>query len=413
MEPQPTSDIPLAMSFWNEPRVLSDDFSVYVTHTNQRTHRIIQDHLDQSANYNGLMDGVGPRHCPSLETKIVRFPDRTSHKVFCEPEGRDRPEIYLQGIYTAFSRAVQDAIVHSIRGLENAEIVRYGYNIEYDYVDPLQVDPSMEVPDHPGLYLAGQILGTTGYEEAAALGLLAGVNAVRAIRGEAPVILDRGRAFIGVLVDDLITKGIREPYRMLPSRAEYRITLREGNADLRLCELGHQIGLLSERRYHAFLQRREAIEALRDHVRSVRIGPADPLNHRLAVRGTPPLVHNGASLFELLRRPEVRLQDLIPIADTRDDVRQEIEIEGKYAGYLAQQERDIERLRRMESIRIPEDLEFFELNGLSIEGQDLLSRVRPRTFGQASRVPGVSQADLSTLAIHLRREPTGVVGNDR
>ena len=402
LEAQPTSETPLAFSFWSTPRVLPNDHPVHVTHTNERTHTIIQENLRESANYNGLMEGVGPRHCPSLETKIVRFPERTSHKVFCEPEGRDHPEVYLQGIYTAFSRAVQDDIVHSIRGLEEAEIARYGYNIEYDYIDPLHVAPSLACDLIGGLYFAGQILGTTGYEEAAAMGLLAGVNAVRAIRGDAPVIIDRGKAFIGVLIDDLVTKGISEPYRMLPSRAEYRITLREGNADLRLCDLGHEIGLLPKDRYEQFLDHRQRVADLLQHVRETRIGPSHPINRRLAEQGAPSLTHNGASLFELLRRPRVRLADLVDPAPWSPSAIHEVEVDGKYAGYLAQQEREIDRLRRMDAIPIPEDADFREMDGISIEGQELFSRVRPRSFGQASRVPGVSQADLSMLAIHLR-----------
>ena len=403
LERQATSDRPLAFSFWSEPRVLPDDFPVHVTHTNADTHAIITANLDQSANYNGLMDGVGPRHCPSLETKIVRFPERTSHKVFCEPEGRETAEVYLQGIYTAFSPEVQERVVHSIRGLENAHIERYGYNIEYETVDPLHVDATLAVQGVEGLYLAGQIIGTTGYEEAASLGLIAGVNATRELRGLDPVVLDRGRAFIGVLIDDLVTKGISEPYRMLPSRAEYRITLREGNADLRLCDVGHEIGLLPDGRYDAFARRRSAIEKLTSGLRRRRIGPSDPINLRLVERGSPPLSNNGASLFDLLRRPHVRLEDLIEPDGIPDDVTLEVEIAGKYSGYLSQQEREIERLRRMEEWVIPSELDYGALQGVSIEGRDLLGRVRPHSLGQATRVPGVSQADLSMLAIHLRR----------
>jgi len=405
LEAQPTSDRPLAFSFGSEPRVLPDLFPVYVTHTNQETHAIITENLKRSAIYNGLMSGVGPRHCPSLETKIVRFPGRASHKVFCEPEGRESVEVYLQGIYTAFSRDIQDQIVHSIRGLEAAHVERYGYNIEYDSVDPMEVGPTLEAACVQGLYFAGQIIGTTGYEEAAALGLLAGVNAARSLRGEAPLVLDRGQAFIGVLVDDLVTKGISEPYRMLPSRAEYRITLREGNADLRLSELGRRIGLLPEARYEAYLARKQAVERLLGYLKETRVGPNDPINRTLIERGSPALSDNGASLFDLLRRPEIGLDELVGPNGSSDEIRREVEIVGKYAGYLAQQERDIERLRRMERMAIPEALDYSTLDGVSMEGRDLLGRVRPRSFGQATRVPGVSHADLSVLAIHLRRAP--------
>lgn len=403
LERQDTSDEPLAFSFWSTPRVLDRDLPVYVSHTNEKTHQIILDYLQESSNYNGLIAGEGPRHCPSLETKIMKFPQRTSHKVFLEPEGFESTEVYLQGIYTAFSPEVQQRIVRSIPGLEDAHIERYGYNIEYDFIDPLHLYPTLETDRMPGLYFAGQLNGTTGYEEAAAQGLVAGINAVRKIRGEEPFVLSRGESFIGVLVDDLVTKGITEPYRMLPSRAEYRITLREGNADRRLSRIGHQIGLLPSERYEQVLRREESLSALLCKLHETRVGPTHPINERLEARGSVRLTNNGASLFELLRRPHVRLRDLLPTDSLEDAVVQEAEIEGKYAGYLMQQEREIQRVRRLEDLVIPDDFDFLSLTNLSIEGRDLLARVHPKSFGQASRVPGVSQADLSMLAIHLRR----------
>jgi tRNA uridine 5-carboxymethylaminomethyl modification enzyme len=403
LERQPTSDVPLAFSFWTEPRVLPDDFPVYVTHTNAETHRIIRENLRQSAIFNGLMTGTGPRHCPSLESKIVKFPDRDRHKVFLEPEGRDSAETYLQGIYTAFAPEIQEEVVHSIEGLEGAQIERYGYNIEYDFVDPLHLAATLETRDVPGLYLCGQVIGTTGYEEAAAQGLVAGVNAARAVRGEEAFVLSRGEAVIGVLIDDLVTKGVSEPYRMLPSRCEHRLALRERNADLRLSARGHAIGLLSDRRYAQVVERERAVRALVDRLETARVGPNDPVNERLVARGSRPLESNGASLFELLVRPHVRLDDLVSPDGIPESVREEVEIRGKYAGYLAQHEREIERLARLDGMRIPEDLEYAELDGLSFEGRHLLADVRPRSFGQATRVPGVSQADLAMLAIYVRR----------
>ena len=403
LERQDTSDEPLAFSFWSEPRVSPNNLPVYVSHTNETTHRIITEYLKESSNYNGLIDGAGPRHCPSLETKIVKFPQRTSHKVFLEPEGVDSTEVYLQGIYTAFSPEVQQRIVRSIRGLEAAHIERYGYNIEYDFIDPIHLHPTLEAQSLSGLYFAGQINGTTGYEEAAAQGLLSGINAVRKIRDEDPLILSRGESFIGVLIDDLVTKGITEPYRMLPSRAEYRITLREGNAALRLSEIGHQIGLLPDARYEKVVQFRASLDRLMNELHETRVGPGDPVNDRLIERGSTPLTNNGASLFELLRRPHIQLSDLLPIDAIPEDIIREAEIEGKYSGYLMQQDREIRRLQRLENLVIPADLDFRSLTNLSIEGRDLLARVHPHTFGQASRVPGVSQADLSILAIHIRR----------
>ena len=400
---QDTSDVPLAFSFWNTPVCLPRDYPVYVTHTTEETHAIIREHLHSSPTYSGLLAGVGPRNCPSLESKIVKFPDRKSHKVFLEPEGRDTAEVYLQGIYTSFPPEIQERIVHSVPGLESAQIERYGYKIEYDYVDPAQLAASLEVKGIEGLYLAGQINGTTGYEEAAAQGLLAGINAARLVKGDEPLIFSRGQAFIGVLVDDLVTKGITEPYRMLPSRAEYRITLREGNADLRLAKLGYEVGLLPEECYEQVLERVEAIRNLLALLKERRIGRQHPLNRLLEARGTTPLSENGASLYDLLRRPQLRLKDLLPRNGLPDDVRSEVEIEAKYAGYLAQQEREIHRLRRLETLVVPEDLDYSALMSLSIEGRELLSRVRPRSFGQATRIPGISQSDLSLLAITLRR----------
>ncbi|MEN6369647.1 MAG: tRNA uridine-5-carboxymethylaminomethyl(34) synthesis enzyme MnmG [Thermotogota bacterium] len=403
LERQPTSDVPLCFSFGSNPEVLPDDYPVYVTHTNAETHRIIESNLKESAIYNGLMSGTGPRHCPSLESKIVKFPGRERHKVFLEPEGRDNAEIYLQGIYTAFSPELQERIVHSIEGLESAHIVRYGYNIEYDFIDPLHLSAALEVRGIGGLYLAGQLIGTTGYEEAAALGLVAGINAAHGVRGCEPFFLTRGEAVMGVLIDDLVTKGVTEPYRMLPSRVEHRITLRERNADLRLAERGHAIGLVSDSVYERVLQRRGRIDECLTMLRATRIGPNDRRSARLAECGSRPLESNGASLFELLRRPEVRLADLVCVDGLPEDVCQEVEIEGKYAGYLAQHEQEIERLKRLDGLRIPEDLDYEALTTLSFEGRHLLQRVRPRSFGQATRVPGVSHADLSMLAIHLRR----------
>ena len=374
-----------------------------MTHTNAETHRIIRDNLERSAIFNGLMTGTGPRHCPSLESKIVKFPDRDRHKVFLEPEGRDSAEIYLQGIYTAFAPDVQERIVHSIDGLERAHIERYGYNIEYDFVDPLHLAATLETRDVPGLYLCGQVVGTTGYEEAAAQGLLAGINAARAVRGEGAFVLSRGEAVIGVLIDDLVTKGVTEPYRMLPSRCEHRIALRERNADLRLSRRGHAIGLLSDVRYEQVEARRREIDCLSQRLRETRVGPNDPVNARLAARGSRPLESNGASLFELLVRPHVRLGDLMPLDGIPELVRDEVEIRGKYAGYLVQHAREIERLARLDEMLVPEDLDYAALSGLSIEGRHLLARVKPRSFGQATRVPGVSQADLAMLAIYVRR----------
>lgn len=401
---QNTSELPLAFSFWNDPVVLTSDYPVYLTNTNEHTHQIIRDNLHLSPNYNGLITGKTPRHCPSLESKIVNFPDRDRHKVFLEPEGRETAEIYLQGIYTAFPPEIQQQIVHSIAGLEQAHIERYGYDIEYDYVRSGQLRPTLEVSSIPGLFLAGQLNGTTGYEEAAAQGLLSGINAACYVSGREPLILSRGQAFIGVMIDDLVTKGITEPYRMLPSRAEYRISLREGNADLRLSAIGRAIGLLPENRYEKVLDKEKAKKEILARLKEQRIGPQHPLNRMLAEKGSNPLSNNGASLYELLKRSQIHLDDLLPAEqELADELKCEVEIEAKYAGYLAQQEREIGHLRRLENVRIPSRLDYAKLTNLSIEGRELLSHVRPHSFGQAARIPGVSQADLSMLAIYLRR----------
>jgi tRNA uridine 5-carboxymethylaminomethyl modification enzyme len=401
---QNTSELPLAFSFWNDPVVLTSDYPVYLTNTNEQTHQIIRDNLHLSPNYNGLITGKTPRHCPSLESKIVNFPDRDRHKVFLEPEGRETAEIYLQGIYTAFPPEIQLQIVHSIAGLEQAHIERYGYDIEYDYIRSGQLRPTLEVSSIPGLFLAGQLNGTTGYEEAAAQGLLSGINAACYVSGREPLILSRGQAFIGVMIDDLVTKGITEPYRMLPSRAEYRISLREGNADLRLSATGHAIGLLPENRYEKVLNKEKAKKEILTRLKKQRIGPQHPLNRMLAEKGSSPLSNNGASLYEILKRSQIHLDDLLPAEqELADELKCEVEIEAKYAGYLAQQEREIGHLRRLENVRIPSRLDYAKLTNLSIEGRELFSHVRPHSFGQAARIPGVSQADLSMLAIYLRR----------
>ena len=404
LDRQNTSELPLAFSFWNDPVVLTSDYPVYMTNTNEQTHQIIRDNLHLSPNYNGLITGKTPRHCPSLESKIVNFPDRDSHKVFLEPEGRETAEIYLQGIYTAFPPEIQQQIVHSIAGLEQAHIERYGYDIEYDYIRSGQLRPTLEVSSIPGLFLAGQLNGTTGYEEAAAQGLLSGINAACYVSEREPLILSRGQAFIGVMIDDLVTKGITEPYRMLPSRAEYRISLREGNADLRLSATGYEIGLLPENRYEKVLNKEKAKKEIMARLKEQRIGPQHPLNRMLAEKGSSPLSNNGASLYELLKRSQIHLDDLLPAEqELADELKCEVEIEAKYAGYLTQQEREIGHLRRLENVRIPSRFDYAKLTNLSIEGRELLSHVRPHSFGQAARIPGVSQADLSMLAIYLRR----------
>jgi tRNA uridine 5-carboxymethylaminomethyl modification enzyme len=406
LERQDTADEPLAFSYASEPRALPKDFPVYITRTTEETHRIIRENLHRNPGKNGTLGGVGPRYCPSIETKVLRFPDRPSHKVFLEPEGRFTEEVYMQGFNTSSPPEVQEAMVRSLPGLEEAKIERYGYDIDYDFVFPTQLKPSLETKAIEGLFLAGQINGTTGYEEAAAQGLLAGINAARYLQGKEPVILGRAEAFIGVLVDDLVTKGTDEPYRMLTSRAEYRLLLREGNADLRLMALGHELGLIPEEQYERMLERKRLISEELARLRRTWV----KLDGKL-----PFVKEDSQNLYQLLKRPELSYKELAAVDPARpplpEDVLEEVEIEAKYEGYIARQLAQVERLKRLEDKKIPEDLDYAEVKGLSSEGREKLAKVRPRTLGQAARIPGVPQADLSLLMVYLKAGlRTGKIG---
>jgi tRNA uridine 5-carboxymethylaminomethyl modification enzyme len=406
LERQDTADEPLAFSYASEPRALPKDFPVYITRTTEETHRIIRENLHRNPGKNGTLGGVGPRYCPSIETKVLRFPDRPSHKVFLEPEGRFTEEVYMQGFNTSSPPEVQEAMVRSLPGLEEAKIERYGYDIDYDFVFPTQLKPSLETKAIEGLFLAGQINGTTGYEEAAAQGLLAGINAARYLQGKEPVILGRAEAFIGVLVDDLVTKGTDEPYRMLTSRAEYRLLLREGNADLRLMALGHELGLIPEEQYERMLERKRLISEELARLRRTWV----KLDGKL-----PFVKEDSQNLYQLLKRPELSYKELAAVDPARPplpaDVLEEVEIEAKYEGYIARQLAQVERLKRLEDKKIPEDLDYAEVKGLSSEGREKLAKVRPRTLGQAARIPGVPQADLSLLMVYLKAGlRTGKIG---
>ena len=398
LERQDTADEPLAFSYSSEPRVLPKDLPVYITRTTGETHRLIRENLHRNPGKNGTLGGVGPRYCPSIETKVIRFPDRSSHKIFLEPEGRLTEEVYMQGFNTSSPPDVQEAMVRSVPGLEEAVIERYGYDIDYDFVFPTQLKPSLETKAVEGLFLAGQINGTTGYEEAAAQGIIAGINAARKLQGKEPIILERASAFIGVLIDDLVTKGTEEPYRMLPSRAEYRLLLREGNADLRLMGLGHELGLIPDEQYEQMCERQRLIEQELKRLKRTWV----KLDGKL-----PFLAEEGSqSLYQLLKRPELDYEKLAVVDPDRprlpEEVIAEVEIEAKYEGYIKRQLAQVERLRRLEDKRIPEDLDYGKVKNLSSEGREKLSRVRPRTLGQAARIPGISQADLSILMVYLK-----------
>ena len=383
----------------------------YITYTGEETKRIILENLHRSPLYSGKIDGVGPRYCPSIEDKIVRFSEKERHQIFVEPCGANTDEMYLQGLSSSLPEDVQLKIVHSIPGLENAEFLRTAYAIEYDCVDPLSLRQTLEFKDFDGLYGAGQFNGSSGYEEAAAQGLVAGMNAALKIQGKEPVILDRTTSYIGTLIDDLVTKGCSDPYRMMTSRSEYRLILRQDNADRRLTEIGYKAGLISEERYNAFLKKLELIAEERERVENLSIPKTDEIDAMLVSRGTSAL-EKGLKMIELLRRPQVNYEALTPFDKTRpdlpDDVFEQVEIDIKYEGYLKRQQMQINDLRRLEVKRLPKDLDYNEITGLRLEAIEKLCKIRPETVGQASRISGVSPADISVLLIYLERNNINV-----
>ena len=401
-------DVPVPVfSYWGAADEHPRQVPCHITHTNQRTHDIIRAGLDRSPLYSGVIEGVGPRYCPSVEDKVVRFADKTSHQIFVEPEGLTTTEIYPNGISTSLPFDVQHELVQSIAGFERAEITRPGYAIEYDFFDPRDLKPSLETKSIDGLFFAGQINGTTGYEEAGAQGLIAGINAGLEVRGKEAWWPRRDEAYAGVLVDDLITRGTSEPYRMFTSRAEYRLLLREDNADLRLTEWGHRLGLVDERRWRGFNQKREAIEREQQRLRSTWVRPATvPDQESERVLGAP--LNREHNLMDLLRRPEVDYRSLVTLPGagpgvTERSVAEQVEVQAKYHGYIERQEAEIARTKMQEEMPLPEDLDYTTVKGLSAEVTQKLLQTRPVTLGQAARIPGITPAAVSLLMIHLKK----------
>ena len=403
MEIQKGDENIVPFSFEDEIKDLKQ-VDCYLTYTNEQTHQIIRDNLHRSPLYAGKIEGTGPRYCPSIEDKVVRFSDKPRHQAFVEPVGLDTDEMYIQGLSSSLPEDVQIALYHTIPGLEKAEFTRSAYAIEYDCIDPSNLKLSLEYKGLDGLFMAGQTNGTSGYEEAACQGLIAGINAAQKIKGKEPVILDRTQGYIGVLIDDIVTKGTNEPYRMMTSRAEYRLLLRQDNADLRLTEIGHDVGLISDERYQKFLTKKENIEKEIQRLKNTIVKPTQDVNELLINCGTSPLT-TGTKMSELLKRTELDYDKLASIDSERPELtlqeKEEVEIQVKYEGYIKMQEEQVEKFKKMETKLLPEDIDYSSINGLCLEARQKLDKFRPRSIGQASRISGVSPADISVLLVYL------------
>ena len=387
---------------------VEEQIPCYLIYTTPKTHEIIRNHLKDSAMYSGLITGVGPRYCPSIESKIVNFADKERHQLFLEPESRYTDSIYIQGFSTSMPNEVQEEMVRSLPGFEKAEFLKYAYAIEYDLIVPEEYGPTLEIKKWPGLYIGGQICGTSGYEEAAGLGLMAGINACLKLEGKEPLILRRDQAYIGVMIDDLVTKGTLEPYRLMSSRAEFRLLLRHDNADLRLTEIGHNVGLISEQRYQRFLDKKANIKAVCDILQKVYLGKRKDVEEYLTGLGFNEL-KGGVQAFEILKRPNVKYREIAEfIPDLQcfsldDDTVEEIEIIAKYEGYIVKQIKEAEAMAKLEEMKIPEGVDYLNMDGLALEARSKLNDVMPLTIGQASRISGVNPADISILIMNLKK----------
>lgn len=405
MKEQPGDEKIVPFSFENKPEnIAREQISCYLTYTNEKTHEIIRQNLDRSPLYSGVITGTGPRYCPSIEDKVVRFADKDRHQIFIEPEGEDTNEMYVQGMSSSLPEDVQIAMYRTLPGLEDVRFMRTAYAIEYDCIDANQLKLSLEFKNIAGLFSAGQFNGTSGYEEAAAQGIMGGINAGAYCKGLEPLILDRSEGYIGVLIDDIITKESHEPYRMMTSRAEYRLLLRQDNADLRLTEKGHEYGLITDERYAKFCEKKKAIEDEIARVMKINLGPTPEVNSLLESYGSTPL-NNGIKMADVIKRPEMDYDKLAPIDFNRpelpNDVREQVNIQIKYEGYITRQQHQVQQFKKLEARKIPEDIDYEQVMGLRIEARQKLEAVRPVNIGQASRISGVSPADVNMLLVHL------------